>query len=103
MDVGAHIGLFSLMAAARWPAVPILALEPHPRNAAWARRNLSGNGAAAVVLESAASDRKGFMRFASGNGMGSLNEEGDVKSHDGGSSSPGGSDAGGQHAAENGH
>lgn len=77
LDVGAHIGLFSLLAASRWPDATILAFEPHPDNATWARRNLSKNGLRATVLEVAASSYAGWANFDLGEGMGSISNSGE--------------------------
>lgn len=40
VDVGANIGVFSLLAAHRWPEAQIFAYEPAPDNFAWLDRNL---------------------------------------------------------------
>lgn len=72
LDVGAHIGLFSLCAATRWPKVPIIALEPHPENAIWARRNFLSNNLRGSILEAAASVGPGWFNFELGGGMGRL-------------------------------
>lgn len=37
LDAGAHIGGFSVLAAAVWPGVPLEAFEPQPRHQAWYR------------------------------------------------------------------
>jgi FkbM family methyltransferase len=42
LDVGAHIGAFSLLAAEAWPGARVIACEPDPENAALFRRNLAG-------------------------------------------------------------
>lgn len=79
IDAGAHIGLFSLQAATRWPKSAILAFEPHPENAVWARRNLSGNDIRATVIEAAVSSKPGWMEFDLGGGMGRLSVGGGGK------------------------
>lgn len=79
IDVGAHIGLFSLQAATRWPQSPILAFEPHPENAVWARRNFASNGIRATLIEAAASLKPGWMDFDLGGGMGRLCAGGSIK------------------------
>lgn len=79
LDVGAHLGLFSLCAAARWPGASILAFEPHPDNAVWARRNFAGNGIRGSVVEAAASTRPGWMNFDLGGGMGRLAAAGNTR------------------------
>jgi FkbM family methyltransferase len=40
LDVGAHIGTFTLLAKSLWPAAKILAYEPDPENFALLRRNV---------------------------------------------------------------
>lgn len=79
LDVGAHIGLFSLCASARWPKAAILAFEPHPDNAVWARRNFAGNGIRGSVIEAAASTKPGWMNFDLGGGMGRLSSGGNTR------------------------
>jgi FkbM family methyltransferase len=60
VDIGAHTGLYSLVAALRAPACSVLAVEPHPVNAVRLRRNLALNPAAMVdVVEVALSNREG--------------------------------------------
>jgi len=39
LDIGAHIGLFSLLASMLWPTARILAIEPHPPTFARLREN----------------------------------------------------------------
>ena len=39
LDLGAHVGSFSVWAASRWPGAKILAFEPHPDNASYCRQN----------------------------------------------------------------
>jgi FkbM family methyltransferase len=59
VDIGAHIGIFSLLAAETWPAARIIACEPDPENCALLRENLAGYQrvefvAAAIVGEDVA-------------------------------------------------
>jgi FkbM family methyltransferase len=42
VDIGAHIGAFTIMAAKAWPDARIVAAEADPENAALLRSNLSG-------------------------------------------------------------
>ena len=57
-DVGAHIGLYSLLAAREAPSAEVFAFEPDPYNAAALRTNVRRSGATNVrILERAASDR----------------------------------------------
>lgn len=64
IDVGAHYGFFSLLAASRNPGIDIVALEPVPATHEVLARNLRANGLTeARVLRQAASDRPGTARF----------------------------------------
>lgn len=57
-DVGAHIGLYSLLAAREAPEATVFAFEPDPYNAAALRANVRRSGARNItVVERAASDR----------------------------------------------
>src|SRR5262249_54020392 len=49
VDVGAHIGAFSLLAAAAWPGARVLACEADPENCALLRENLAGRANVEVV------------------------------------------------------
>jgi len=61
VDVGANIGAFAVFAAQRTSG-RLLAVEPHPGNAAALRRNLRANGAArAEVAECAVADAPGVL------------------------------------------
>jgi len=61
VDVGANIGAFAVFAAQRTRG-RVLAIEPHPGNAAALRRNLLANGAArAEVAECAVADARGTL------------------------------------------
>ena len=64
-DLGANVGLYTLVAAVRTgPAGRVLAFEPVPRNIAFLRRHLEYNGASNVeVVEAAVSDREGVAIF----------------------------------------
>jgi FkbM family methyltransferase len=66
VDVGAHVGYFSVLASALvGPRGRVVAVEPEPGNAALLRANLWRNGCAnAVVLEVAAHDRQGHLPLA---------------------------------------
>jgi FkbM family methyltransferase len=50
IDIGAHIGLFSIFLAKRWPGLKVFAFEPFPANFANCSRNLRVNGVRNVVL-----------------------------------------------------
>jgi FkbM family methyltransferase len=50
IDIGAHIGLFSIYLARRWPGVTVFAFEPFPANFRNCAENLRTNGVSNVVL-----------------------------------------------------
>jgi FkbM family methyltransferase len=54
VDIGAHIGLFSIYLAKRWPGIKVIAFEPFPINFRNCRDNLLLNGVTSVVLSSKA-------------------------------------------------
>lgn len=62
MDVGAHLGLFSLLACSR--GARVVAIEPAPSNLECLRRLTDINpGLNLTVVEAAASDKNGSIRF----------------------------------------
>lgn len=64
LDVGAHYGFFSLVAAAGNPEIEIVALEPVPESHEVLARNVALNGlTGAEVIRRAVSDRPGRARF----------------------------------------
>jgi len=66
VDVGANIGAFAVYAAQRARG-PLLAIEPHPANAAALRANLRANGAErAQVAECAVADAAGVLPLVLG-------------------------------------
>lgn len=66
IDVGAHIGAFTLWVAARAPDSQVLAIEPNPEAIALLRENLdsAGLGARARVLEAAVAGVSGQRQFS---------------------------------------
>jgi FkbM family methyltransferase len=62
-DCGGHIGLFSLLAASRYPGVPIVTFEPNPRNVIWLKRNIAANDANIELVEAAVSIADGTEWF----------------------------------------
>ena len=54
-DCGAHIGMFSLLAAASFPEANIMAFEPNPHNAAQIRLQIAKNALPVTLIESAVS------------------------------------------------
>jgi FkbM family methyltransferase len=65
-DLGANVGLFGAFALTRWPGATLLALEPHPQNAALLRRTVAVNHLADrwSVLEACAYHADGQLPFA---------------------------------------
>jgi FkbM family methyltransferase len=62
LDLGAHIGTFTLAAAAL--GCEVVAIEPAPRNAELLRASIAENGFHRVrVIEAAVSDRAGMVSF----------------------------------------
>jgi FkbM family methyltransferase len=63
VDIGANIGIFSMLAAASQSS-RVFAFEPHPGNIRFLRRNVSANRMVNVtVSESAVSDLSGWQRL----------------------------------------
>src|SRR5262249_51800241 len=54
IDIGAHVGLFSIFLAGRFPFLRILAFEPAPQNYARFRRNVERNGIRNVEIHNKA-------------------------------------------------
>jgi FkbM family methyltransferase len=50
IDIGAHIGLFSIYLAKRWPVIKVFSFEPFPANFRNCAENLQLNGITNVVL-----------------------------------------------------
>ena len=64
IDVGANIGLSTIILARACPGARVVAFEPSPRNAKFLRANLAANHIAnAKVMEVALSDRPGELAF----------------------------------------
>jgi FkbM family methyltransferase len=65
LDVGAHVGFYSLMASRRvGTAGRVIAFEPNPRNIDYLRRHISLNEAANVeIVEAAVSASDGLIGF----------------------------------------
>lgn len=68
LDVGAHVGFYSLLAATRRPQARVVALEPDPYNAAALRVNLRNAPVRVEILQAAASDRSGYAVFRQSSG-----------------------------------
>ena len=69
IDCGAYHGYFTLLAAAQFHGVPVIAFEPNTANAEILRRNVRYNGLHIDVRPSAVSSRDGSATF-SGKGCG---------------------------------
>lgn len=73
-DVGAHAGFYTLALARR---CSVIAVEPAPANADYLRRHVALNGLKNVqVIEAAACDQSGVVRFAPDGYMGHIAEQG---------------------------
>ena len=72
VDVGAHIGYYTLLAARRvGPTGKVYAFEPEPNNYAWLQKNVGMNGYRNVVtVPKAIADRTGPIRLYFGNTTG---------------------------------
>ncbi len=76
VDLGANIGLFTLLAAAAWPSAELTAVEADSENAAILRRVRELNGLRWQVVEAVAATAAGTTQFASGRFSLSRVEEG---------------------------
>lgn len=63
LDVGAHIGYFSVVAHASAPNVVVHAVEPSPSTASLLRLNLFANNVSATVWEIALGDKRDTVGF----------------------------------------
>lgn len=66
LDIGAHIGLYSLLAAQQvGPEGRVYAFEPDPRTFPYLVRNIEQNGLSGIIVpvEIAISDQKGILRL----------------------------------------
>lgn len=71
-DVGANIGVYSIVAAKR--GAEVTCFEPNPDVARLLERNLRLNGVTAVVHEAAVGDREGSARFHASGPVGQLSQ-----------------------------
>ena len=60
LDLGANIGLFTLLAAKRWPQANLACVEPHPVTFSFLCDNLALNGVTAMKLQCALDARAGL-------------------------------------------
>jgi FkbM family methyltransferase len=78
-DCGGHIGMFTLLARSRYPAVPLVIFEPNPRNVKWIRRQMELNAINVEVVQAAVSVREGEAVFEDrGTHIGQLVDTGDA-------------------------
>lgn len=61
LDLGANIGLFTLLASLRWPGSQFVCVEPHPDTFSYLCANLSLNGISAIKLQCAVEERTRMM------------------------------------------
>lgn len=75
VDIGGHIGCFSLAFARQYPGARVETFEASPSTAAYARRNMAINGFddRVTVHHSAVSSSSGTLRFADNAGGSGLN------------------------------
>lgn len=71
VDCGANIGIFTLLAASRFPNSRLIAFEPDPMNIEWLRKHVDANGLVVEVIEAAVSTEDGEARFEAGLGVAS--------------------------------
>jgi FkbM family methyltransferase len=67
MDLGANIGLFTLLAAKRWPKADFICVEPHPTTFSFLCDNLTLNGVNAMKLQCALDSQVG-VKFLENDG-----------------------------------
>ncbi len=81
LDVGAHTGLYSLIAHAANPAAAVISIEPFPLNFARLLLNLRSNDHSAdFALNMAVSNQTGDMHFSVSTGAGYLSTGGKISS-----------------------
>ncbi len=79
LDLGGHIGMFSLLANRHFPDVKKICFEPDPENHELLQRNLKANGVTATVHNVALSNTVGTMFLNGFNSVGKfLAETGDT-------------------------
>lgn len=67
LDLGANIGLFTLLAAKRWPGASLACVEPHPTTFSFLCDNLALNGVTAMKLQCAL-DAQAGVKFLENEG-----------------------------------
>jgi FkbM family methyltransferase len=61
LDLGANIGLFTLLAARHWPRAQFICVEPHPTTFSFLTANLDLNGVRAIKLQCAIDSQPRIM------------------------------------------
>lgn len=61
LDLGANIGMFTLLSSVRWPQAAYICVEPHPVTFSFLCENLAINHVTASKLQCAVSDKVGFQ------------------------------------------
>lgn len=72
LDCGAHIGMFTLLAAGAFPDTRIIAFEPEPGNFVWLKKQLDANQLSIEAIQAAVSIRDGRAPFLTGQGCGGM-------------------------------
>lgn len=64
VDIGAHVGIFTVWAATRWPAARIVSVEPSSLGAEYLRRNIAHNRLQNVTfVEACCTDHNGHVQL----------------------------------------
>jgi len=63
VDCGAHIGVFVLQAAGRFPHARIVAFEPNPENLPWLRKQVHQNRIDVAIVDAAVTTDDGESPF----------------------------------------
>lgn len=67
VDVGAHIGSFTIFAARKYPEATIYAFEPEPINFRTLSKNVAANGISnCILINKAVSDSEGIIKLVVG-------------------------------------
>jgi FkbM family methyltransferase len=82
LDCGAHIGMFTLLAATRFPKSRLVAFEPDPENCRWIEKQICANRLQAELLSVAVSTHEGKALFQAGRGCGGALIEEPGQTHD---------------------
>jgi len=66
LDLGAHVGSFSVWAKTRWPDARIVAFEPHPGSASYCRKNVEHLGVEVREVAVTGAGKAGTMMLYDG-------------------------------------